>query len=168
GCLRSAPKEGREAELRVPLAKPPRPWMTESGQNGRVAIGAEDGTVTKGRIATTDLEPTEVAETILPPPKLLDLDLMVILEAALPYTANRAIEPEEGMWTAAGRTTTATMADGGLRARQLRRFFLLNSPPLLVAVFPWNCNGNGEEKSRDGWQWSVAANRVPMIAEVGA
>ncbi|MED6109896.1 hypothetical protein PIB30_037811 [Stylosanthes scabra] len=44
GCLRSAHKEGGEEELRVPLAVPPRPWMIESSQNGRVAISAEDGT----------------------------------------------------------------------------------------------------------------------------
>ncbi|MED6221301.1 hypothetical protein PIB30_053085 [Stylosanthes scabra] len=32
----------------------------------------------------------------------------------------------------------ATVVDGGLRARQLRRVFLLTPPPLLAAVLPWN------------------------------
>ncbi|MED6164623.1 hypothetical protein PIB30_091989 [Stylosanthes scabra] len=74
GCLRSTYKEGGEEELYVPLTIPPRPWMTESSQNGRVANGAEDGTAARERIATTALELTEVAETILPPPKPPYLD----------------------------------------------------------------------------------------------
>ncbi|MED6109895.1 hypothetical protein PIB30_037810 [Stylosanthes scabra] len=41
---------------------------------------------TRGRITTVALEPTEVAETILPPPKLPDLDLAAILGSTLPYT----------------------------------------------------------------------------------
>ncbi|MED6213973.1 hypothetical protein PIB30_098598 [Stylosanthes scabra] len=44
----------------------------------------------------------------------------------------------KGKWTDA----IAAVFDGGLRARLLRRFFLLNPPPLLAAVFPWD--GGGE------------------------
>ncbi|MED6201528.1 hypothetical protein PIB30_095973 [Stylosanthes scabra] len=96
GCLRLAHNEGGEEELRVPLAVLPRPWMTESSQNGRVAIHAEDDTTAKGRIATAALEPVEVAETISPPPKPPDLDPAVILGVTLPYTTDRVIEPEKG------------------------------------------------------------------------
>ncbi|MED6110517.1 hypothetical protein PIB30_043770 [Stylosanthes scabra] len=86
--MHAAHKEAGEEELRVPLAVLPRPWMTESGQNGGVAIGAEDGTAGKGRIATVALEPAEVAEMILPPPKPPDLDPAMILGVTSPYMAD--------------------------------------------------------------------------------
>ncbi|MED6169152.1 hypothetical protein PIB30_018679 [Stylosanthes scabra] len=53
---------------------------------------------------------------------------------------------------------TATVTNGGLRVRQLRRFFLLNPPPLLAAVFPWNRDGDGEERSRDTCKWNAEAD----------
>ncbi|MED6195473.1 hypothetical protein PIB30_038161 [Stylosanthes scabra] len=68
----------------------------------------------------------------------------------------------------AARTTTATVADGGLWARQLRRFVSLTSSPLLAAVFPWNRGDDGEEQSHDGWQWSTASNKIATTAEGSA
>ncbi|MED6161147.1 hypothetical protein PIB30_057984 [Stylosanthes scabra] len=69
----------------------------------------------------------------------------------------------EGMWTAAGRTTTATVADRGLRARQLRRFVLLTPPPLTTVVFLWSHSDEEEE-----WSRVVVEGRIllPAAAEV--
>ncbi|MED6175295.1 hypothetical protein PIB30_077071, partial [Stylosanthes scabra] len=50
---------------------------------------------------------------------------------------------------------TAKVTDGGLRARQLRRFVFLMPPPLLAAVFPWNRGSVGEEQSCSGLQQQV-------------
>ncbi|MED6194255.1 hypothetical protein PIB30_026767 [Stylosanthes scabra] len=58
-----------------------------SGQNDRVAIGAEDGTAAKGRIEAAALKPTAAAEAIRPPPAPTDPEPPVILEVATPYTA---------------------------------------------------------------------------------
>ncbi|MED6156497.1 hypothetical protein PIB30_014895 [Stylosanthes scabra] len=58
-----------------------------SGQNGRVAIGAEDDTAAKGRIEAAALKPTAAAEAIRPPPAPTDPEPAVILEVATPYTA---------------------------------------------------------------------------------
>ncbi|MED6194050.1 hypothetical protein PIB30_024817 [Stylosanthes scabra] len=68
-CLRSARKEGREEELWVPLAESPRPWLSESGQNDRVAIGAEDAAVSKGKVEITDLDLARAESVQRPPPK---------------------------------------------------------------------------------------------------
>ncbi|MED6189407.1 hypothetical protein PIB30_095703, partial [Stylosanthes scabra] len=40
---------------------------------------------------------------------------------------------------------TTTVTNGGLRARCLRRFVLLNPPPLLVAILPWD-RDNSEKR----------------------
>ncbi|MED6118681.1 hypothetical protein PIB30_005153 [Stylosanthes scabra] len=114
-CLRSVRKEGREEELWVPLAKPPRPCMTESGLNSRVAIGAEDGTAAKGRIEATALKPAVAAEAIRPPPAPPDPDPALILGSALPYTADRVTEPEEGD---VGGGTTAKGTENNVRDLQ--------------------------------------------------
>ncbi|MED6123334.1 hypothetical protein PIB30_048205 [Stylosanthes scabra] len=47
----------------------------------------------------------------------------------------------EGMWTVANRRTAAAVADIDFRARLLRQVFLLNLPPLLAAILPWDCDG---------------------------
>ncbi|MED6156966.1 hypothetical protein PIB30_019088 [Stylosanthes scabra] len=77
-CMRLARKEGREEELWVPLAELPRPWLSESGQNDRVAIGAEDAAVTKGKPEITDLDLARAESVQRPPPKPPHLN---------PYTA---------------------------------------------------------------------------------
>ncbi|MED6224633.1 hypothetical protein PIB30_086014 [Stylosanthes scabra] len=69
----------------------------------------------------------------------------------------------KGNWT----SVVATMTDGRLRARQLRQFILLMSPPLLAAVFPWDCSSNGEEQSRDGWKRNAESDRVATIIADG-
>ncbi|MED6207329.1 hypothetical protein PIB30_034747 [Stylosanthes scabra] len=93
GCLRLACKEGREEELWVPLAEPPRPWMTEWGQNDKVAIGAEDGTATKGRIEITTLKPEAEAVATRPPPASPNTEPAVIQAAVMPYTEERVERP---------------------------------------------------------------------------
>ncbi|MED6130348.1 hypothetical protein PIB30_000242 [Stylosanthes scabra] len=115
-CLRSVRNEGSEEELWVPLAKPPRSCMTESGLNSRVAIGAEDGTAAKGRIEAAALKPAVAAEAIRPPPAPPDPNPALILGAALPYTADRVTEPEEG--DVGGGTTAKGTEDN---VRDLRR-----------------------------------------------
>ncbi|MED6212417.1 hypothetical protein PIB30_083089, partial [Stylosanthes scabra] len=74
-----------------------------------------------------------------PPPKPLDPSLHSSAED------NGSVRGKCMSSSAAGRTTSATMADGGLWARQLRRFVSLTPPPLLAAIFPWNRSGENEE-----------------------
>ncbi|MED6137162.1 hypothetical protein PIB30_062489 [Stylosanthes scabra] len=64
-------------------------------------------------------------------------------DGAIAKTGRRisvAFEDGEVMEKKNGATT---ITNGGLRVRQLRRFFLLNPPPLLAAIFPWDRDGRG-------------------------
>ncbi|MED6108212.1 hypothetical protein PIB30_021507 [Stylosanthes scabra] len=70
----------------------------------------------------------------------------------------------KGKWTDA----IATATNGGLKARQLRRFFLLTPPPLLAAVLPWNRGCEREEWSRNAGKWSEEAWRRENALGVGA
>ncbi|MED6167554.1 hypothetical protein PIB30_003932 [Stylosanthes scabra] len=72
----------------------------------------------------------------------------------------------EGMWTATDKTTAATVADGSLRARRLRRFFSLMSPPLLAAIFPWDRGGEYIDNDLQWWP-DVSAEDRANATEVG-
>ncbi|MED6182220.1 hypothetical protein PIB30_026612 [Stylosanthes scabra] len=54
-------------------------------------------------------------------------------------------ETENVVSDSAEDDVVARVTNEGFRARLLRRFVLLTSPPLLAAVLPWNLGGNGEE-----------------------
>ncbi|MED6123047.1 hypothetical protein PIB30_045601 [Stylosanthes scabra] len=147
------------------------------------SCNAEDGAVAKGNVVNANAEPllhfTKEETVNQPPPKPPDLHSHVgVLDGAednadlncsggcLADVVDNGIRSSAEVsasvrrkWTlslASGRTTAMTVTNGGLWVQQLRRFFLLNPPPLLAVVLLWNRRGDGEDWSRDGWQWSAA------------
>ncbi|MED6178074.1 hypothetical protein PIB30_104224 [Stylosanthes scabra] len=109
------------------------------GDEGLTASSsAEDGAVAKGNVVDAKAEPF--------------LHFLGDDDAANLNCGGCARDADDGTRPAAsvniGESTTsarsaevgaiASMTDGGLRARLLRRFISLTPPPLLVAVFPWD------------------------------
>ncbi|MED6131938.1 hypothetical protein PIB30_014650 [Stylosanthes scabra] len=70
--------------------------------------------------------------------------------SAIAETGQRTFAAFENGAAIEKKNSAATVTNGDLQARQLRRFVSLMPPPLLAAFFPWNRDGDDEEQSHDG------------------
>ncbi|MED6147795.1 hypothetical protein PIB30_047054 [Stylosanthes scabra] len=149
-----------------------------------VRSGAEDGAVAKGKV-DADLVPSESEDAVTTrgANEAISLSRGSIFDDSAATKSDRTLgseshtedgaasnakvgAPTKGKWTDA--IATATVGGLSLRARQLRRFFLLKSPPLLAIVLRWNRGCERQEWSQNAGKGSAEAWQGENAPGVGA